>query len=220
MATRNWLVGLVGVLLVFGGGERTTASIVVTGTPDDSWSYSLLDPANQGASTSYYPQLRSDFEDAIFQDFVTYSDVPTANWHQSPGQVDSIHLFTTYALATEDLTLPMALVGDDGHSLFLDETFIGGALFGDKVKHDLVLQAWTPTKIEVVGYNAGGPWLFAFRRLQGGSPISGPIDEVPGVYLNAEGDFSAIPEPTTFVTWGGLLGMGLVGGWWRKRRGY
>jgi len=27
-----------------------------------------------------------------------------------------------------------------------------------------------------------------------------------------------VPEPSAFLTWGGLVGLGLVGGWWRKRR--
>jgi len=29
---------------------------------------------------------------------------------------------------------------------------------------------------------------------------------------------SAIPEPSTLVTFGGLFGMGLIGAWWRRRR--
>ena len=27
-----------------------------------------------------------------------------------------------------------------------------------------------------------------------------------------------IPEPSTLATLGGLLGMGLIAGWWRRRR--
>jgi hypothetical protein len=30
--------------------------------------------------------------------------------------------------------------------------------------------------------------------------------------------WTAVPEPPTFVTLGGLLGMGLIGGWWRRLR--
>jgi len=29
---------------------------------------------------------------------------------------------------------------------------------------------------------------------------------------------SVIPEPSSFLAWGGLLGLGLIGGYWRKRR--
>ena len=36
----------------------------------------------------------------------------------------------------------------------------------------------------------------------------------PALYVEA----SAIPEPSTLATLGGLLGMGLIGAWWQKRR--
>jgi len=35
---------------------------------------------------------------------------------------------------------------------------------------------------------------------------------------NFKFQFTAIPEPTTFAALSGLLGMGLIGRWWRRRK--
>ncbi len=210
MAGKTWIAALVVVLLLTGFCQ-TGFAVVMTGTPEDSWAYSVLVPAGQTGSISYFPQVRADFSGAVFQGYGTYEagrDVFVT------GNIpDTMNVFETYVLSTTDITLSLALIGDDGHSLFVDDGFVSGGGFGDVPNYDLVLQAGIARRLELVGYNAYGPSVFHIGLA---GPTEQPINDVLGVYLNAEGDFSQVPEPTSLVLWAGLGAMGLVAA--RRRR--
>ncbi len=217
MAGKTWIAALVFVLLLTGFCQ-TGLAVVMTGTPEDSWAYSVLVPAGQTGSISYFPQVRADFSGAVFQGYGTYE---AGREVFVTGNIpDTMNVFETYALSTTDITLSLALAGDDGHSLFVDDGFVSGGGYGVVASYDLVLQAGTARKLELIGYNAIGPSVFHIGLAdptQQPNGISGTINDVPGVYLNAEGDFSHVPEPTSLVLWSGLCMMGLIAARRRKR---
>ena len=172
-----------------------------TGTPVGSWSYYEQENAGHGESTTYYPTTTAEFTGATFQGYVTYNaGSPPNYWF---GQdFDSFQVFSTYVLSSSNVTMPVRVGSDDGHSLFLNNVFIGGGGFGVDVFYNLSLQAGVPTLLTVAGYNGPGGWEFGIRD----SVTNAPLDGIPGVRISADGIFT--PEPSTGLVFGlGLLGI-------------
>lgn len=157
---------------------------VFTDTPEGSWSYSELLNAGQGESTTYFPTTVAEFAAATFQGYVTY-DPAVSGLGWTGSAVDSIQVFTTFATSSSDITIPVVLGGDDGHSLFVDGVFIGGGGFSVPVYADLVLTATVPRRIDLVGHNGPGNWVWGFGERDSNGDILRTIDEVPGVQIHA-----------------------------------
>lgn len=210
------IVGLAVICLV-GGISQTGQAVVLTGTPEDSWAYAVLSPAGQSITITYFPVSRSDFAAAVFQGYATYE--PGSQSFSTGGAVDTMHVFTTFLYTPTDMSIAVRMDGDDGHSLFVDDAFVGGGAFGVMVNYTLSLQGGVARKLELAGYNAGGPSVFRIGLPDSSNPAGfvGPINTVPGLSLNADGDFSAVPEPTTLAIWGTLGGLGLIAARRRKR---
>jgi hypothetical protein len=180
-----------------------------TGTPDNSWAYFEQANAGHGESTTYYPTTTAEFAGAVFQGYVTYNaGSPPFYW--SGQGTDSFEIFETYVTSTSDIVIPVRVGSDDGHSLFVNNTFIGGGGFGVDFFYNLSLQANTPTLITVAGYNGPGGWEFGIR-----DPANDePLDKLPGITISA----SLVPEPSTlFAALVGALGF-VVCGYWRRSR--
>ena len=179
-----------------------------TGTPIDSWGYFQLLNAGHGQSTTYFPTTVGEYQNAVFQGFVTYnhSGTPPSDWY---GQAfDSIQVFSTYLLPDHNITLTLQEGADDGHSLFVNRQFVGGGGFGTAVNYTLSLSAGVPTLLEVVGYNGPGPWEFDVRV----QPTGEVLNDVPGLSLYANSTLSSIPEPSSLLL-GGLSGAILLVYW-------
>lgn len=128
-----------------------------TGTAVDSWRYSELVNAGHGESITYFPTSQSEFSSAVFQGYVTYDPtvgIPPHGW-TGPG-FDSLQIFTTHVLSTTDQDITVRFGGDDGHSLFVDGSFVGGGGFGTTIDFNLSLAAGISREIQLAGYNGPG----------------------------------------------------------------
>ncbi len=171
-----------------------------TGTPDNSWAYSELPGAGHGESISYFPTTYAEYQSAIFQGYVTYNNGGSSFYGSG---FDSIQVFGTYVRSNFDMNLALTAGGDDGHSIFVNHVFVGGAGFGPAVDHTLSLQANQPVLVELVGYNGPGNWVFGLRE----TVTDSILENVPGIHISADGSFPAVPEPSTLVLSSIVLGM-------------
>lgn len=204
------------LVLQFIGGGAFAALIPgsFTGTPVGSWNYYEQLNAGHGSSTDYYATTAAEYQSVVFQGYVTYNagSPPSLGYWFGQG-FDSFQVFSTYIQSDTNMTLPVLLGGDDGHSLFVNHVFVGGGGYGDNgVPYTLNLQAAVPVFIEIVGYNGPGPWAFSLRT---DGPNGTILDEVPGLTLNANGSFSAVPEPSSVILWAVI---GLCSAWRCSRR--
>ena len=192
-------------------------SVYGTATPDDAWAYYRAVGVGRGNSSTYVP-VRADYTGKeIFEGFVFYPgggpSNPAAGWiHREPSlyNEDTIRVFRTYVLSATDMSVPIVLGTDDGHSIYVDGVFMGGGGFGVPVEPTINLKAGGVTEIELLGYNGPGPWQLVFRR-QDGTEFA----DTAGLQISATGSFQAVPEPSSFVM---LLMGGVAGYLFRCRR--
>jgi hypothetical protein len=190
----RWLVVS---LLVMGSAQYGKGEVIydqyACATPNGAWSYSFSVGVGKGKDPSYIPLL-SDLRRTVSPGYVSYPDggpsVPTAGWiHQDPAHYneDTIRVFRTHLLSSMNVSIPVQLGGDDGHSLYVNGSFVGGGGCGVAVNSTIHLTAGVPTEVTLLGYNRTGPWQLVFRR-QDGTAVS----NTPGVTLKAA---APAPEP-------------------------
>lgn len=203
------ILQLLAGLMVFATCGPSLAGVVLTGTPAESWSYSEMNNAGHGIDTSFYPTSTSEFQNASFQGYVTYDpaiskpgDGSVPHYFYGPSGDDTYQIFTTYIESQSNLTLTIRFDGDDGHSLFVNDVFETGGGFGVALDETLSLQAGVPVKITLAGHNGPGPWAFGIGLPLSTANISGPLDAVSGLQMNANGDFSTVPEPSSMLLFG------------------
>jgi hypothetical protein len=157
-----------------------------------------MDSPFNGGDT-YYPVSPAEYASAVFQGYVTYDQVTyfSGDWG---SEQDYFHIFTTYLLSETDQTIELIAGGDDGHSAFVNGTFMGGGGFAVPVPFSVTLRAGVPKKLQLAGYNNTGPWSFGFD----------PNPElVPGVTIHA----ALVPEPgaLALILFGGVGLLGAAG---------
>jgi len=88
----------------------------------------------------------------------------------------------------------------------LDFVFLGTAIDNSTTAFDLASIGFTGLVqgVKIVGLDNGGD--------------SPGFDVVNVEVLPGSVGPAVIPEPSAFLTWSGLLGLGLIGGWWRRKR--
>jgi hypothetical protein len=130
--------------------------------------------------------------------------------YNEPGS--TFHVFTTYLISNVDQTIHLGLVGDDGHSLFVNNSFATGAGFGGTVNspnavYELTLLAGIEVQLTYVGHDAyGSSWSFGITDPQ----------QYGGVTMGAVSAANTVPEPTA-IALAGLGGVCLAGRYGRRR---
>lgn len=194
----------------FARGDLSPASF--SGTPVDSWKYSQLLNAGHGQSTTYYATTYAEYENAALQGYITYNhDTPADSFYGDA--YDSIQVFGTYLESKQNQQLTIHFGGDDGSSLFVNGQFVGGGGFGATTYYTLDLHAGVPMLIDLVGYNGPGNWVFGIY-----APNEVLLNDVPGLSLNADGQFQAVPEPSALLTASLGVFAFIAYGWSRSRR--
>lgn len=200
-------------------------------TSDDLWAYSYI--ANNPAITSsaFYYTATSQYAGAQDLGYLTGKSGPwspqTDSFSSSSGWRDS-HIFETYIVSSIDQTVVLKSGGDDGHSIFVDDSFTidlvtlsgvdyaAGAGFAVTAVRNLVMDAGVSYKITLAGANNSGPGAFWFTiagETEQGSPWGGAISNANNIAMSASGDFN-VPEPTIIA----LMGLGLAGIGYQRRK--
>lgn len=218
-----WLAGVVVLVLIpanaFAGIVTTTPGILNVPSANGAWRYSESPSQfpTPGLSTTYFPTLLSEYASAVFKYYVLPDPVLTATtggdtWF---GNGDAtFQIFSTFVMSAFNQSITISVAGDDGHSLFVDNVFRSGTPFGQFATFNVALQAGVPRKIEMAGYNGPANWVFVIGRpIDPVNPpannpqFNGRLETIPGLTINADGNFAtaAVPEPATLTIWG--LGM-------------
>jgi hypothetical protein len=173
-------------LIFFSGMNFTVAladqvtDVYGVSTPEDAWAYFKFPNAGHGFDTMYVP-TRSDVLNSQFLSFV----VTPANGAWGGGAFlhdqDTVFVFATVVRSSSPVTIPLVWNGDDGHSVFVNGIFVGGGGFAEEVSFDLTVNPDVPVRLEVVGYNGPGPWVFRLLRRDTNLPLT----STPGVTINA-----------------------------------
>jgi hypothetical protein len=64
------------------------------------------------------------------------------------------------------------------------------------------------------GFDSGWGEAYVVKQLENGSKVT----DIDFAFDVEEFSLGAVPEPSTLVALTGLLGMGLIGHWWRRRK--
>ena len=117
------------------------------------WAFSHL--PNRGRDAEYFPQSVQEFAGATFQEFIP-DTAYLVHSLQNPDDLvgEGYYVYETWIEANKDMELPVAVWGDAGHSLFLDDEFIAGGGFGRRENAVIELAAKTPRKFTAVVYQA------------------------------------------------------------------
>ncbi len=196
---------------------------------ENLWGYSYLpNDSNIYSAHNYWATASSQYTSATHQGYITGDFGPG-----SPG-VDSFssnngtsnlwdsrttHIFETYIKSSINQTITLRMGGDDGHSIFLDDTFYHGAGYAHTALTNFTMSANTSYKLSAVLHNYSGPWSGWLSLQEAGQTGSSPVSEAFNISMNATGDFApnAVPEPASMLIFGTGL-VGLVGSRLRKKK--
>lgn len=200
-------------------------NIQIASSPLGAWNHSeTLAPPSYNA---FYAPTQADVATATFQNYVfldpslkaTYGGSGWLGDRPNSGIHPRFEVFSTYVLSDVDQSINLAVYGDDGHSLFFDEslTLIDAKPFGQYAVGTLNLQAGVPRKVTIGGYNYTANWLFMIGEPEDPLPVNSlsfqsTLEDKPGIRISANGDFGdmAIPEPGSVATWlllGGVVAL-------------
>ncbi len=171
------------------GMDCATDNVHFASEPANAWQY-WYSPRSLG-SPSYHPVTRAEFAETV-------EAVPTclvetcqtedhANLACSYASGPGVHVFGTWLVSDVHQIVTLRLVGDDGHSVFVDEEFVAGSGFGEYTVFGLRLVAHQPVRLEVVLHDSGGWWNVGLRWQPNGEdpPRQTHIEGIPNVCINA-----------------------------------
>jgi len=188
---------------------------------ENLWGYSYLtydQTINPISSAAYYTTLSSQYNPAVNQGYVTgdfgpwspgvdsFSSFDGTNWLTDSR---TTHVFDTFIMSSIDQTITLKAGGDDGHSIFIDDTFYAGAGYSITASTDLTMVANTPYKLSLVLTNYSGGWSSWVSLQEDGQIGSSPVSEAQYISMDATGDFAPAPVPIPPAML--LFGTGLAG---------
>jgi len=188
-------------------------------TTENLWSYSYSDSGYSGSG--WYATSSQQYDAVTFKGYVTGAHHPT-----HPGEWDwfgiasnehdttTMHVFETFIESSIDQQVTFSFGGDDGHSLFLDDTFLVGGGFGVWNSTTVDMIAGISYRLTFVGNNNSGSWRWDFTTNTGNGGTA--LASAANISMDGEGDFAPVPEPATMLLFGTGL-VGLVGSRLRKK---
>lgn len=211
----------VALLLMAGLWTRAgvaNAGVIYTSNPQGAWNHYFQQGGPGANNPAYFPTSLADVANATFTGMVVYNSVDTLTGmgafgpeYNQPGS--TYQVFTTFVTSATDQTIRLGLAGDDGHSLFVNDSFVTGAGFGGtganpNAIYDLPLTAGVEVQLTLVGHDAyGSSWIIGITDPQ----------TYPGVTINANPLVNVVPEPTSLVLFGvAVIFLGLYTGAWHR----
>ncbi len=167
---------------------QNLSAMTIAAVPEGAWAYSTLSTVAGGMN--YYPTQESEFGSASFVNYMTYEHPGNGWFAQNPSAPGGFHVFTTWVTSSQDQIISFINGGDDGHSVFIDGTFLGGAGFGVNVVGDIGFTAGVARRLTVVTHNSGGEMHANFFTNPSQDRV---LENTPGISI------SAIPEPASFM---------------------
>ncbi len=198
----------------------TSATTIKTETPvlnpqttEGLWAYYYDENVNY-ISMGQYVEEGDPYSDAEFQGYVSSDNGPwrkydTDSWGSSfysDDDAPTVHIFQTYIIPSEDRTVYFRASGDDGVSIFIDDSLVLGGTYwtGPVTSSNFDLETGTPYKLAYIGSNCGSDqFAWNFKMYYEDGTWAGRISEAPGITMNAA------PVPIPGTVW--LLGSSLLG---------
>lgn len=174
-----------------GSTNSSTATLNLANSPNGTWFHSELVETNP-LNTTYFATSTDEFSDIQPVGFLEMKELAGYGPLLYDGSANAgYEVLTTFAISSTDRTLNLVFNGDDGHSLFVDGQFLGGAGFGVPHSNLVSFAGGVPRKVQLAVYNSIGGWAAYI----GMGPWIGSVDAnwtnlietEPGMYLSANG---------------------------------
>jgi len=185
------------VALTWRAYDRET--LVFTNRPAGAWRWSELRESNP-KSPDYFPKSTAEWANATFRGYVLAQKDPTggAGFFDYTGN-GGYQILSAWIKSDSDRALNVVVMGDDGHSLFVDGQLIAGGGHASIFSNTISVRANIPRKIDLAIYNSIGGWvgelfLGPYRGL-GAQQMSDLLEFTPGITVNADG-FPAQTAPS------------------------
>ncbi len=209
------------------GAVPLTSESVITNpsSTDNLWRYSLH-TNNPNIENYLWAADETSQYTATFQGYVRGDK---GQWSPASDSfygddTRSTYVFETYLMSSVEQTVKLSAGGDDGRSIFVDDTLLAKAGYDQTSAGDLLMSANTVYKITLAHNNYNGRWTVWFN-IKGDYDSStntygwsGPFSQAQNITMNADGSFgqTAVPEPTTMLLFGaGVAGLAALG---RRRK--
>ena len=155
-----------------------------------------------------------------------YNDVIHGHWQSGFGDMTAIQITKvgggTFDLNYFILTSNTQIGGGSatGNELAYIEAWVGGAMTYSQL---LPPDSWGWNGVQNPGPLQNDPQIYLGSQFDAVDMVQFTVGNAVDCFgmdefFIDEAPPPQVPEPSAFLTWGGLVGLGLVGGWWRKRR--
>ena len=196
---------------------QTETPIMNPSSTENMWAYYYDENVSYISCQEYVEQgdLEDLHQNAVFQGYVTSDNGPwvqygTDSWGSKniyDATPPTVHVFETYITSNTDRTIHFYSAGDDGYSIFIDDTFLNGGTYwtGGTTSPAFDLIAGTQYKLAYIGSNCSGSFAWHFKMYFNDGTWSGRVQDAPGITMDA----SPVPIPSTILLMGAaLIGMG------------
>lgn len=175
------------------------------------WRYSYLGYNAATNSSAHYTSTASEYNavmgGATHQGYVTgnFGPWPSVDSWTGGNSYRDTQIFETYITSSRDQIVRLSMGGDDGHSIFVDDTFSAGAGFGIGATNLLSMVADETYKLSLILNNYTGPWHanFSLSGENDNGRWGGSVAEAVDISMNSSA--TSVPEPAGVAIFAGAL---------------